>query len=153
MRAGRDTIAGSIAVALALAYWLIADDIPRSLLADAVGADGVPKALALVLGALGLMLLWRGLRSRSEGEAEMPEIGAHLRALGLLAIGIAYVVVMPWLGFLATSAVLIVVAATYAGLPFGRNLVVIGAVSGVALWVVFAKLLSVSMPVGLWIGS
>jgi putative tricarboxylic transport membrane protein len=152
MSLSRDAIAGAISIALALGYWLVADGIPRSLLSDAVGADGIPKALAVVLGVLGLSLLWRGLRRREE-RTEEPDWRAHLRAAGLLAIGIAYVVFMPWIGFAAATGIVIVVVAAYSGATLGRNLVLIGAVSGIAFWFVFAKLLSVSVPPGFWIGS
>jgi len=148
----RDAIAGAFVAALALGYWLVADDIPRSLLADAVGAEGVPKVLGILLGALGLALIWRGIRRVGERGADRARWRVHARAMGLLAVGLGYIVVIPWLGFAVTTALLIVVAAVYAGRPLGRDLVLIGAVSGAVFWFVFAKLLSVSVPPGSWTG-
>jgi hypothetical protein len=147
MRLSRDAIAGLSTVALGVGYWLIANAVPASLLADQVGADGVPKLLASALVTLGAVLALRGVRSRL---ADAPSDGAaHRRAFGLLVIGCAYVVVMPVIGFLLTTAALIVVVAVYAGRKLSRDLVVVGAVSGVLFWATFAKLLGIAMPSGI----
>jgi hypothetical protein len=78
------------AIALGLAWWGQAASIEDSLLSDAVGAGGVPKVLALVMAGSGALLLVRTLlRAPPEGEGRPP--GAHLKALGLVAITLAYI--------------------------------------------------------------
>ena len=45
--AGRDMISGAAGLAIALAYYALADALPVSLLSDEIGAAGVPKSLAV----------------------------------------------------------------------------------------------------------
>lgn len=156
----RDFHLGLIVVVLALAYGGLAHDLPVSLLSDHVGADGVPKLLAIMLGALGLGLMWRGFRASatplslpSSGLGSAPSGSAafsHWRAAGLLAIGIAYVAIMPWLGFPVTTALLVIVAAIYAGLCLDRIVIATGIGAGLAFWLVFVKVLGIAMPLGAW---
>ena len=152
MRLGRDAVTGLGVLALAIAYWLVADRLQVSLLADAVGADGVPKVLAVALAMLGALLAFSGWRAGPEpASAESAQSGAHLRAAGLLAIGCVYVVLMPILGFALVTSIVIVVVAAYAGLAMSRNLVAIGAIAGGVFWFMFVKLLGISMPTGMWL--
>jgi hypothetical protein len=150
MRLTRDAVVGVAACAFGLAYWLMADAVPTSLLSDQVGAGGVPKVLASALTILGAIQVWRGVRQRV---AVAPsEMSAHGRALGLLILSCIYVAVMPHLGFLPTTALLIVAVSVYAGIRVGRGTLIVGAVSGVAFWLVFAKLLGIAMPSGVLAG-
>lgn len=150
MRLVRDAVLGVAAIGLGLAYSLLADAVPTSLLSDQVGAGGVPKVLSGALIVLGAIQVWRG--ARIGGAEGTFDVRVHGRALGLLAMGCGYVVVMPHLGFLLTTAVLIVAVSVYAGIKLGRDLLVVGAVSGVAFWVIFAKLLGIAMPSGVLAG-
>lgn len=146
MRLTRDAAVGIAAAVFGLTYWLLADAVPTSMLSDQVGAGGVPKVLASALMILGVIQTWRGARHGARDAAI--DMSAHGRALGLLALGCVYVAVMPHLGFLLTTAVLIVAASVYAGIKMGRDILVVGAVSGVVFWAIFAKLLGIAMPAG-----
>jgi hypothetical protein len=57
----RDLVFGSAAFALAVGYYLMATTIPESLLADAVGPQGLPKTYAVLLGGLSLILIIRSI--------------------------------------------------------------------------------------------
>lgn len=151
MRLTRDAIVGIAAIAFGVAYWLMADAVPTSLLSDQVGAGGVPRVLATALAILGAIQIWRGVWQGGTDSAI--DMNAHSRALGLLALGCAYVAAMPHLGFLLTTAILIVAASVYAGIKMGRDILVVGAVSGVAFWAIFAKLLGIAMPSGVFAGA
>jgi len=82
MKFNKDTVFGALGVALAVIYWLAADDIQRSFLADEVGADGVPKMLAVALGALGAVTVLRGRKAAIDVEVEEASNRPHWRALG-----------------------------------------------------------------------
>lgn len=149
----REAILGLVALALAAAYYAAADALPRSLLSDAVGADGAPKLYALALGLLGVVQIARSVPrgerpAAASGEAPAP-LRVHLRALGVLAIGAAYIAATPYLGYLAATTILIYVLTVYAGQAHSWRTAAISLGGGAALWLSFAKLLGVAMPAGL----
>jgi hypothetical protein len=74
----------------------------------------------------------------------------HFRALGVVAIGFGYVVLAPWIGFLPAVSLLIGAAALYYGAKPGAAVGWMSIGGGVVLWLVFARMLGVSMPAGLW---
>jgi hypothetical protein len=123
-------------LALAAAYWLAADALPRSALADAVGADGVPKLLAALLAGVSILIAFQKDGERQPGS---------LKALGVAALGFAYVSVLPFTGYLAGAALLAGASALYYGAR-GRNVAVFAALSALGLWLVFAKALGVALP-------
>jgi hypothetical protein len=147
-----DLVLGLAASVLAAAYYAAAEALPRSLLADAVGADGAPKAYAIALGLLGIVQMARAVaradRARDRGGKETAALRTHLRALGVIAIGAVYMVAMPYLGYLLATAVLIYVLAVYAGQAHSWRTAVISLGGGAVLWISFAKLLGVAMPAG-----
>lgn len=149
----RDIACGVLGLALASAYYAAADAIPKSLLADEVGADGVPKALALSLSLLSALLLLRAVRVRNaadDDETQQASALQHLRALGLVALGFAYIWATPHLGYLLGIALLISATALYYGSRPGLSLVLSASGGAVFLWAMFAKMLDVQMPAGIW---
>jgi putative tricarboxylic transport membrane protein len=147
----REVACGALALLLAVVYYAIAAEIPQSMLSDDVGADGVPKAIAVVLALLGVAQLARAaFRRRAAGPDDMPlEGGAvHLRAAGVIGIGIVYMLVAPALGYPVAVAALIFAMTVYAGMPVSLRLAGVSVGGGAALWFMFVKALGVSMPVG-----
>ncbi|GAB4069032.1 tripartite tricarboxylate transporter TctB family protein [Ancylobacter sonchi] len=148
----KDAWSGLVLLALAGTYFWATGAIPDSTLEDEVGAVGLPHALTAALVLLGLILLVRGvLAARTEAAAgpEDEERDATLpRALGFLALGAAYVLLLPYVGYLVAVALLIGGVALYEGAP-RRWTVPVAALGGAAFyWAVFVKLLGVSQPVG-----
>jgi hypothetical protein len=146
----KDLGCGVAGLALAAAYYFLADALPRSLLADPTGADGLPKLLAVLLGGLSLLLVVGALRPRSvaAAPAEEESLGKHLRSAGMLVLGIFYLMLVSWLGYLPTIFVFILAVALYAGTRPGWRPVAISAVGAVALWFTFVKLFGIPMPAG-----
>ena len=161
------------AVIVAIGYRYVAKQIPESMLSDAVGAGGVPNALGWALAILGGLVALRSIKRRASEPpvsataaddvqptaalAEPAETTAgwrpHVQALGLLGILIAYVLITPLLGYILSTALLIGISAWFCGTPFSRNLLIIAALGGLSLWIMFDPLLSTPMPVGtLWGG-
>lgn len=150
-----DFCLGLGAIALSAGYLYVASGIQESLLSDAVGAGGVPRALGWVMAALGLLLCVRSVSFAAgpakaatpppQDSAAAPSRHPHLQALGLLGILIGYVVLAPYLGYAVAVAVLVAAVAAYGGAAIDRSLLLISAAGGLVLWLVFAKVLGISM--------
>ena len=156
-----DFLLGLAMVLLSAGYLYTASQIPDSLLSDVVGAGGVPKALGWAMAILGATLCVRGVIVRLREGAATAQVEfddksasgmrAHLLALGLLAILVAYVVVTPYLGYPASTAVMVGAVARFCGATFNRNLIVIALAAGLGLWLLFGQLLGIQMVIGsLW---
>lgn len=156
MRVARGDLAlGLGAIGLAALYLLGASRIPDSLLSDAVGAAGVPRAVGWALGAIGVALCVRGvLRAGPAAKAgESAGLRPHLRALGLLAILFGYVLLAPWLGYAASTGLLVAAGAAYAGAPRGRNLLLVPLAAAVVFWLLFVQAFGIAMPGSLLLGG
>jgi putative tricarboxylic transport membrane protein len=152
----RDLACAALGWIVAAAMWLGASRLQRSLLSDEFGADGLPRGLALVLAAVSTLIAVRALwqyrrRAPSHGIHEVePAAGSHAKALGIVAIGFGYVLLAPWLGYVAAAFLLIAATTIYYGARPEPALLAISFGGAVVLWSVFAKVLSVSMPAGFW---
>jgi len=122
-------ICGAFGLAIALIYYALADALPVSLLSDEIGAGGVPKSLAIGLGLCSILLIGRAAMTR--GTAIRFEAMTHARALGITAIGAAYIAVTPLIGYAPGAALLVIGTALYFGTRLNPRLIVIGVVGGV----------------------
>jgi putative tricarboxylic transport membrane protein len=155
-------LAALAGIALSLAYIWQARSIEDSLLADEVGAGGVPTGVGLVLLAASLGLFIKSLLSwfkAAPGEPELVQEPAqtedhaphpHRKAFGLLAILGCYVALLPWLGYVVAIGLLAVAVVRFDGVRINRTLLVFALAIGPILWFVFSYLLQVRMPAGLW---
>jgi len=155
-------IAGFVLVGLAVVYWVGADTISRSVLSGNVGADGLPKLLAVTLGVLSLIMIVQeraNLRRRSpdrtveSDEAAPPPRGGirqHVAAAGILAIGAGYVFVLPYAGYAVSVALLLFAVAWYHGKRSLPGVLAFSIVGAAVFHLIFVVLLNVSMPAGLW---
>lgn len=160
----RDLVFGIATLAIALVYHALTSTIPPSELADPIGAQGLPRIYSFALAALSMLLIVRSLRlsnheprtsepRTSEPRTSEPSEASHHRAArvaGMLLIGVVYILVIPYLGYVVSVATLIAVT-TYlqGGALNGRTVLV--ALSGAALfWAVFIWLLRIQYPAGLW---
>ena len=154
-RANKDDIAvGLAALVLAGVYAFFALDIAHSFLADPVGAAGLPKLYAIGLGLLALLLVARSRTPRSPAK-EMTEASAHrvaasrhLRAVGLLLPGAAYLLLISSLGYFAAIFLLLIGVTLYAGAKPGIRLISISVLGASAMWVIFDRLFNIPLPTG-----
>jgi hypothetical protein len=157
-------------LAIAAAYYLLGTSIPQSALDDAVGPWGLPRAYAIVLAALAILRIARGARFRpgNGGQAESrpattkPKPASSARSwrfVGLAMIGIAYLAVVPWLGYLVSIGLLIAGTAWYQGGSIAgepdqarstRGILLVAASGAVVLWLLFVALLGIPQPSGVW---
>lgn len=151
---------------VAVVYWLGADALPRSPLAGQVGADGLPKLLGITLAGLSVCLAlqtWLEMKKqrRSGAAAEKTETEQdgeektppnHLRALGLIGFGAAYLFLLPVLGYAVSAALVLAGVATYTGLKPSWRTVLFGIGGGVVYYIVFVRILQIPLPAGFWPG-
>jgi hypothetical protein len=69
---------------------------------------------------------------------------------GILLIGIAYIVVLPYLGYVVSIAVLIAVTTYLQGGTLSGRTVLVALSGAVLFWTVFIWLLRIQYPAGLW---
>ena len=134
----RDLACGALGLALAALYWIGASRLPTSFLSDSVGADGLPKALALVLAVLSVAI---ALRASKGDQPPRPA-----RALGIAALGFLHVLVVPYIGYLAATTLLAAGAALYYGAPRRWPVALFGFGTAALLWLAFDLLLGVALP-------
>lgn len=154
----RDVWVGAVMLAVAVLYWMAAAAIPTSPLEGTVGADGLPKGLGVALGALAVLLILRSLAMRLAVGPDEPRSAeevrrarhAHLRALGMLALGVAYLLVVPYLGYLLSIILLMGGVAAYNGISPSPRLAAMAAAGAVLFYLLFVQLLGIPLPPGLW---
>jgi hypothetical protein len=148
-------VLGAILLVFAGTYYALAAVIPESQLADTVGPGGLPKAYAVLLAALSTLVI---VRARS-GRLAPPPTGAapthvvpHARArvAGMLGIGVLYVAVVPWIGYVAALAGVMVGTALCQGSGLNRRVLIVGTAGAGVMWLLFVRLLGIPQPPGIW---
>jgi len=150
----KDLVSGLALCCVAIAYYLASQTIAVSSLEDDFGPHGLPNILAIALGLAGLLLagraLWAARQVRPKSVSTGDERhGRPLRALGLLAIGFAYVLLVSTLGYVISIALLIAGVACYEGLRLSWRLAAVAACGAALFWLIFVRLLDVAQPTGL----
>lgn len=161
----RDSWVGVVFLAFAVVYWIAADGIRISPLDGPVTAAGLPKSLAYALGVLAVLLIVRSVAvkrlaagpvvrptpaDKASEEDELGNVRLHLRAAGMLGLGAAYLLVVPYLGYTLSILSLMLAVALYAGARFSAKTAAIAAVGGVFFYLFFVQLLNIPLPPGLW---
>jgi putative tricarboxylic transport membrane protein len=166
-RIPRDVWIGLAALALGGWYWRAAGDIPISPLDGIVNAAALPRSLAVAMMGFSVLLILRALaieamylraaRRAAGPVADRPALdgqaftaGQHLKAAGIVAIGIAYLLILPYLGYLLSVALLVIVASVYIGARAGAYTVGVGLMVAVAYYLLFVRLLDIPLPAGFW---
>ena len=156
-------IAGFVLLVLSGLYWMGSDMIAQSSMSGSVGADGLPKLLAIVLAVLSVVLiiqsfLMRRLTAASEGPAAVPEDGeepeftrrGHFLAAGLLVITIVYSLILPYAGYAVSIGFLLLAVAMFYGRRPSLGLLAFVVIGAGAFHLIFVTLLAVRMPTGIW---
>ena len=145
----RNLILGSITLAISVVYYWMAESIPASQLADSIGPQGLPKTYALVLGGLSLIPLVGGLREARSAPAERSDLSALPRAIGMLLIGVGYIALVTWTGYLLTIAALILATTYYQGGKVTSYSAIVAAAGGLIFWLLFVLFMGIPQPPGL----
>jgi len=150
-----DRISGALGLLVSVAYVLHARSIEDSMLADAVGAAGVPIGVGVMLGLASLALFLKSWgHAQTEPAHDTQEAGASANpramAAGLLAILALYVSLLPVLGYVVSIGLLIGAVAGFAGARKPVSVFICMVVTGPLLWLMFDWALEIRLPVGLW---
>ena len=143
----RDLVFGAICLALAAGYYVMAAAIPESALADTVGPQGLPKTYAVVLGALSLILI---VRSSKAGPGSSGRRVPIMRVAGMLVIGIVYLAVVPWTGYILALAGLIAATTYYQGGGVNGRVALVALSGALFFWLLFVAILGIPHPPGIW---
>jgi len=159
----RDTWIGLAFLAFSVVYWIAADHIRISPLDGPVTAAGLPKSLAYALGLLAVLLIARSLflqrlAAAKPSAATPADTGAddgsasrrHLRAVGMLGLGVGYLLVLPYLGYTLSIIGLLLAAALYIGARFGARTLAVAGLGGVFFYLLFVQFLHIPLPPGIW---
>jgi hypothetical protein len=68
----------------------------------------------------------------------------------MLAIGVAYLLVVPWLGYLLSLASLIAATASLQGRGVDRWVIAVAIGGAVVCWLLFVLLMRIPQPAGFW---
>lgn len=156
----RDIWIGLVMLLVAVVYWLEADKIRISPLDGPVGAAGLPKTLAYALATLAVILIVRSLfgalagdKSAAPGDSAQPSFAEtmrpHVRAIGMLAIGVGYLLLVAWLGYAITIAALLLAVSLYIGASLNLRTVLIAVTGGLFFHLLFVEFLGISLPAGM----
>lgn len=151
----RDFAGGFAATVIGSVYLYFTLQIRSSALADSVGPAGIPKVLGVLMILLGAILCMQATyKYVKSAKPIQPEWTGQqiriLRAAGLLLLGVAYLVIVKTLGYALSIAVLIMITTLYQGTMFSWRVPVIAAGGGLALWLIFDRLLGIAMPSGIF---
>ncbi len=154
----RDMWIGLIMLAFAVLYWREADKIRISPLDGPVGASGLPKTLAWTLGILAVILIARSIAEAMllRGAAHRgPEAGSrefvkvHLRAVGMLTIGVGYLLIIPVLGYTLSIGLLLGAVSLYIGAPPGLRTMLVAVLGAGFFYLLFVRFLGIPLPHGM----
>ena len=154
----RDFWIGLVTLGFATLYWFEAAKIRISPLDGPVGASGLPKVLAMTLGVLSILLIMRTLLARLNTKPPIENVGAaaplaeklrpHLRAIGMLALGLAYLLLIPTFGYALSIMSLLVAVSLYIGADLNRRTVAVGVIGAIFFHLLFVEFLDIPLPKG-----
>lgn len=137
----------------ALISWISNSYGLSGLAPDPMGPAFYPKLLGAVLIALGLLLIWKAIRTKEgnkEEEEKKPGIlhSGNLRMILVIASGIMYIIVFEPLGFLLTTALFIISVMIISGERVWRKLGITSITVTISLYLIFKEILDVLLPAG-----
>jgi putative tricarboxylic transport membrane protein len=139
-----DRILGGLGLLLALFYVWAASTIELSFISDPVGPKSFPYIIAslFALASLAIML-------RPDAPPEWPPLSGFIEIAAGLGVMVAYVYLLPVLGFVATTTV----ASAYLSWRLGAAALaaaLAGACTAIGIYVVFHLILGLSLATGPW---
>jgi hypothetical protein len=149
-----DRITGALGILVSASYVAYARQIEDGMLADEVGAAGVPSAVGLLMMLASASLLLKTLRrakADTSPSANAPAPwAAHKLALYLLAVLAGYVLVLPVAGYWISVALLIGAVSALVGARDRKVILACSVLGASGLYTLFTLLLKIRLPAGLW---
>ena len=135
-------------LAFALVYFQQSFTILRGFASDRLGPAFFPRMLALTLAALAVTLIVRAAAGRSD-PSRPPQIRVG-RLVAVLVVLALYAFALPSVGFLIATPLMLGAVIWFLGLRAWPSLATAAVGVTVVLWFVFARLLHVLLPKGLF---
>lgn len=166
-----DVWVGLVTLAGGVLYWQVADRIPISPLDGQVNAAMLPKTFAYILVGLSLLMVLRALlveaaavraarKLMEGGSAPAPKGGptkakrftmdTHLRAAGMLGLGLAFLLILPHLGYIISIMLLIGSVSLFMGAKAELKTFAIAIGAGLIFYLIFVYVLAIPLPAGFW---
>lgn len=165
-----DVWIGLLAIAGAGLYWRHADRIPISPLDGQVNAAMLPKTFAVLMIALSILMVVRAVLieavtvraarrlmqqsgqtgQRAAGVGKRYTLNTHLRAGGMLLIGLIFLLILPYLGYVLSVMLLIGSVSVFMGAKADLKTVGVAVGAAVVLYGIFVFVLSIPLPSGFW---
>ena len=109
-----DRILGLLLLVVAGFYYRATYDIEVGLAGDLLGPAFFPRMLAAALAAASILLVARSWRGRGAGEP--PQAGdSPYRLVWTLAMTVAYLLLLPWVGYLVLTPIYLIAFALLLG--------------------------------------
>lgn len=118
----------------------------RGLAVDIVGPAAYPLFIGGLMAALAATLLIQSIRAPA---SPPPEWGRHTRPLVFGLALIAYVLTFEWLGFVVSTVIFLAFSHSWLGEPRLLKGTLVAVLITIALWLVFARALDVTLPSGI----
>jgi putative tricarboxylic transport membrane protein len=152
--ADRGTVLASAAfgaLMLVAAVLVIVDAVRLPDTTAVVGPAAVPLPVGVLLGAVGVGLLVDSrIKLRVAVSGTPWQSRAGLRVLALVAALVAFAVLLPLLGYVVTATALFVAAALLLGAPRGWQVVAYGWALAATVFLIFDRLIGLTLPAGPW---
>jgi len=154
----RNAASGLVLLVLSLGYYMAADAMPASILDTTVPSSAFPKLLAIAGAILSVALIVQnilvvathGQIAQEEEEPAGDRWFAHKRALGLLAIVVAFILALETIGYPLAVGLLILAVSRYQGYPLSLTSVLVAVGGGLFFWLFFMVFLGIHMPLGIF---
>jgi putative tricarboxylic transport membrane protein len=155
-----DVFIGLALIALFGGYWAMADALPSSLMDTSVTSADTPKLIAVAGMGLSFLLILQALLnfrlrkasapSSSENQADDGAMkGPHWRAFAMLAFGAGFVLLLPYLGYAVSLALLFAAVAGFRAGGLSWRIGAFAVITAIAFQLIFGELLNVRVPAGL----
>ena len=145
-----ENVAYGLALLLSGGAFFVARQFPRAEGAHS-GPESFPVFLAVALAGMALVGLIRAGRRCEPVEAAQPEHGDRKRFFLLGALSVIYLLIMPLLGFITSTALLCMGLLLALGYRNPVRALAAGFVAAFILYALFGVLMNVALPKG-WIG-
>jgi hypothetical protein len=153
-----DVIIGIALVALFGGYFAMAEALPTSLMDTSVTSADTPKLIAVAGVGLSILLIlqaaftWYLGKAPSSGE-DAPDDGTipghHGRAFAMLAFGAGFVLLLPYLGYAVSLALLFATVAAFRAGAMSWKIAAFAVITAIAFQLIFGELLNVRVPAGI----
>lgn len=145
-----DIVGGAVGVAIGTYVLIEGAKMPPDVVMK-IGPNFFPDILAILLIGFSVFLIIQGATSKKDGGFDRIDLRSpgFIRAALSLLVSCVYAFILKPVGFLPGTALFILALMLLLGSRKARDLALVPVLASVAVWLVFEKLLTISLPAGL----